>query len=60
MRKMITDAIIYPMTGALLVMEWTIDKFASTGERQEAAFLTGASRLSGRVLKSTSIPSMLT
>lgn len=26
MRKMITEAMIYPMTGALLVMEWTIDK----------------------------------
>lgn len=26
MRKMLGDAIIYPMTGALMVMEWTIDK----------------------------------
>ena len=26
MRKMITEAMIYPMTGALMVMEWTIDK----------------------------------
>lgn len=26
MRKIIGEAMIYPMTGALLVMEWTIDK----------------------------------
>ena len=41
MRKMITEAMIYPMTGALLVMEWTIDKIQLPQSReQEAAALT--------------------
>ena len=26
MRKILGDAMIYPMTGALMMMEWTIDK----------------------------------
>ena len=38
MRKMITEAIIYPMTGALLVMEWTIDRFSCHRSKRVRSF----------------------
>ena len=38
MRKMITEAIIYPMTGALLVMEWTIDKIQLPQAKESRSF----------------------
>jgi len=34
MRKMLSDAMIYPMTGALMVMEWTIDKIKLPQNKQ--------------------------
>lgn len=34
MRKMLGDAMIYPMTGALMVMEWTIDKIKLPQNKQ--------------------------
>ena len=37
MRKILGDAIIYPMTGALMMMEWTIDKIKlPQGKRTKA------------------------
>ena len=37
MRKILGDAIIYPMTGALMMMEWTIDKIRLPQTKQMKA-----------------------